>query len=84
MQSPRADDDQVKQVFDSATRLLGATEASQSSVTAADIAADTGLDLPLVASALESLATDHLNVEPEPDWERARVQSVEGEFGGWL
>jgi hypothetical protein len=73
-------DQNDKQVFDSATRLL----AAETKVTTEDIAADTGLEVSAVARALEALSVDHLHVEHDPDWEHARVQSVEGEFGGWL
>lgn len=77
-----ADDDQVqKHVFDSATRLL---ETSDAGPTTEDIAADCGLEISAVAVALESLSAEHLNVDADPDWEHARVRSVEEEFGGWL
>jgi hypothetical protein len=79
---PEQDFDQLRRmVFDSAKRLLASRHSEQASVTTADVAADTHLELPLVTEAVKSLATGHLDVHARSDWQYAEIVGIEADFG---
>jgi hypothetical protein len=65
-----------RQVFDGARRLLDRRRPEQPPVTAADVAGDIGLEMPLVVQALRSLAGEHLHVKVGEDWQVAEIQGV--------
>lgn len=65
-----------RRVFESAKRLLNERRPEQPLPTAADIAAEVRLELPLVARALESLAAEHLYMKVRRDWQYAEMLGV--------
>ncbi|HEX2175836.1 MAG TPA: hypothetical protein VHG70_07985 [Nocardioidaceae bacterium] len=78
---PENDFEQVKrQVFDAAKRMLVDRRPEQPPVTTGDIAGELGLEMPLVVKAVQSLATDHLQVAATEDWQVAEIQRVSREY----
>lgn len=74
---PEGDFDQVrKHVFEAARRLLHNRRPEQPPVTTGDIAGEIGLEMPLVAKAVQSLAADRLQVKPTDDWQLAEIQGT--------
>jgi hypothetical protein len=74
---PEGDFDQVRrQVFEAAERMLQDRRMEQPPVTTGDIAADIGIEMPLVVRAVQSLADEHLQVRPTEDWQMAEIQGV--------
>jgi hypothetical protein len=78
---PEQDFDQLRRmVFDSAKRLVETRHSEQATITTADVAADTHLELPLVTEAVRSLAAGHLDVNARSDWQYAEIVGVEADF----
>lgn len=74
---PDGDFEQIRRhVFDSAERLLRSRRPEQPPVTTSDVAADIGVDLPLVVKAVQSLADEHLQVLAADDWQVAEIRDT--------
>jgi hypothetical protein len=78
---PEGDFDQVRaNVFAAAKRLLTDRRPEQPPVTTADIAAELGLEMPLVVQALRSLSEEHLDVKTGDDWQLAEIHGIRREW----
>lgn len=79
---PDSDVDRVRSaVVDASRRLLRDRRPEQPPLTAGDIAADLGLDMPVVVEALQALAGEHLDVRVTEDWYLAEIRGVHGDGG---